>query len=273
MAQYKSDYTGEQIDAGIAKANTAVQPADLNNYQAKIDSSHKLSADLISDGETNKTVTATEKTTWNGKSVVSGTNDGTNWSTITINGTTKSIPVGGGGSSVAVKEIDFTNSEEWDVEENQPTQSTIQDILDNHYALIHLYNIPIDEDITAETYLVINTMIDIDSEEMENTRYYYKFDEGDEDEGTSPNIEQYLFTYDDHEGGTYQMIVDQFDLGTKIDSSHKLSADLVDDTETTNKFVTASDKTTWSGKSVVSGTNDGTNWSTITIDGTHAHCG
>ena len=33
-----------------------------------------------------------------------------------------------------------------------------------------------------------------------------------------------------------------------IDSSHKLSADLVDDTSTTNKFVTASDKTTWNGK-------------------------
>jgi len=33
-----------------------------------------------------------------------------------------------------------------------------------------------------------------------------------------------------------------------IDSSHKLSADLVDDTTSTNKFVTASDKTTWSGK-------------------------
>lgn len=33
-----------------------------------------------------------------------------------------------------------------------------------------------------------------------------------------------------------------------IDSSHKLSADLVDDTTTTHKFVTASDKTTWNAK-------------------------
>lgn len=49
------------------------------------------------------------------------------------------------------------------------------------------------------------------------------------------------------------------DLGiqSEIDSTHKLSADLVDDTNTTNKFVTASDKTTWSGKqdALVSGTN------------------
>lgn len=34
----------------------------------------------------------------------------------------------------------------------------------------------------------------------------------------------------------------------KIDSSHKLSADLVDDTGTTNKFVTASDITNWNSK-------------------------
>ena len=33
-----------------------------------------------------------------------------------------------------------------------------------------------------------------------------------------------------------------------IDASHKLSADLVDDTSTTNKFVTANDKSTWNGK-------------------------
>lgn len=33
-----------------------------------------------------------------------------------------------------------------------------------------------------------------------------------------------------------------------IDSSHKLSADLVDDTSTTNKFVTSGEKSTWNGK-------------------------
>ena len=42
-----------------------------------------------------------------------------------------------------------------------------------------------------------------------------------------------------------------------IDSSHKLSSDLVDDTNNTNKFVSTSEKTTWSGKqdALVSGTN------------------
>ena len=37
-------------------------------------------------------------------------------------------------------------------------------------------------------------------------------------------------------------------LQSEITSSNKLSADLVDDTNTTNKFVSASDKTTWDGK-------------------------
>lgn len=58
------------------KADTAVQPADLNDYQSKIDSSHKLSADLIVDGETNKTVTATEKTTWDNKGTYSKPDSG-----------------------------------------------------------------------------------------------------------------------------------------------------------------------------------------------------
>jgi hypothetical protein len=35
--------------------------------QDVIDSTHKLSADLVEDGTTNKVVTATEKSTWNGK--------------------------------------------------------------------------------------------------------------------------------------------------------------------------------------------------------------
>ena len=35
---------------------------------------------------------------------------------------------------------------------------------------------------------------------------------------------------------------------SKIDSSHKLSSDLVDDTNNTNKFVSAAEKSTWNGK-------------------------
>lgn len=44
---------------------------------------------------------------------------------------------------------------------------------------------------------------------------------------------------------------------TVISSTHKLSADLVDDTNTTNKFVNATEKQTWNGKqdALVVGTN------------------
>ena len=43
-------------------------------YQSIIDADHKLNADLITDGTINKTVTATEKSTWNDKQdAVTGT--------------------------------------------------------------------------------------------------------------------------------------------------------------------------------------------------------
>ena len=114
-----------------------------------------------------------------------------------------------GSSNVSVKEIDYSNSEEWDSEEEQPTAEVIDDILENKYTFIHLYNIPVDEGTIAEAYLVINSMVDI--ENANNVRYYYKFDEGNEDEGTLPNIEQYLFIH--QEGESAQMITENFELG------------------------------------------------------------
>ena len=51
---------------------------------------------------------------------------------------------------------------------------------------------------------------------------------------------------------------------TKIDSTHKLSSDLVDDTNNTHLFVSSSEKATWNGKSDFSGDyNDLTNKPTI----------
>lgn len=63
-------------------------------------------------------------------------------------------------------------------------------------------------------------------------------------------------------GTTYKFdvlasIVDLSNYQTLITSSNKLGADLVDDSSSTNKFVTAADKTTWNNKqdTLVSGTN------------------
>ena len=59
----KPDGTTITVDAN----GTISAQVDISGLQSKIDADHKLSADLISDGTTNKVVTATEKSTWNGK--------------------------------------------------------------------------------------------------------------------------------------------------------------------------------------------------------------
>ena len=43
------------------------KPVDLTGYQVKITDTNKLNADLLSEGTTNKLVSATEKTTWTNK--------------------------------------------------------------------------------------------------------------------------------------------------------------------------------------------------------------
>ena len=54
--------------SGVIDLGTVItEHQSLAGLQTEITSSNKLSADLISDGTTNKTVTATEKSAWNGK--------------------------------------------------------------------------------------------------------------------------------------------------------------------------------------------------------------
>lgn len=60
------DGTASAGNSNLFARGNHVHPKDTSK-QDVIDSSHKLSADLISDGTTNKVVTATEKTTWNNK--------------------------------------------------------------------------------------------------------------------------------------------------------------------------------------------------------------
>ena len=165
MAEYKSAYTGPQIDAAIGAVA----------------------------GKQDTLVSGTNIKTINNESLLGSGN----------------ITIEGGGSDVSVREIDYSNPEEWDSGEDQPTTAVIDDILANKYTLIHVYNIEINEGVMVEMYIVSSGMIDV--EETGTARYYYKFDEGDEDEGTSPNIEQYLFTH--QEGESAQMIVETFALG------------------------------------------------------------
>lgn len=78
--------------------------------------------------------------------------------------------------------------------------------------------------------------------------------------GTDPDGAEYVWGLDTDDN-TYKWIVFTGDTYTKaevdallsgkqatIDSTHKLSADLVDDSNSTNKFVTATEKQTWNSK-------------------------
>lgn len=88
-------------DDGFARGDH-VHPTDTSR-QAAITSSNKLSADLISDGTTNKTVTDTEKTTWSGKqdALVSGTNIKTINNESILGSGNITVSGGGGGSGEA----------------------------------------------------------------------------------------------------------------------------------------------------------------------------
>lgn len=78
--------------------------------------------------------------------------------------------------------------------------------------------------------------------------------------GTDPDGAEYVWGLDTDDN-TYKWIVFAADSYTKaevdallsgkqatIDSTHKLSSDLVDDSNATHKFVTAAEKQTWNGK-------------------------
>lgn len=64
---------------------------------------------------------------------------------------------------------------------------------------------------------------------------------------TNDAYDEYIYVSNawEHIGSTN---IDLSGYQTKIDSSHKLSSDLVDDTNQTNKFVTTSEKQTWNNK-------------------------
>lgn len=116
------------IIGGNTLSSTQIQ-ALLNAKQDKIDSSHKLDADLVAENSSRVFVTPTQKqqigtnasdiSSLDGRvtnlennmpSAVSGTNDGTNWTSITIGNDTYAIPSGssgGSGSGETLKIIEF----------------------------------------------------------------------------------------------------------------------------------------------------------------------
>ena len=175
MAEYKSAYTGEQIDAGIGKANTAVQPADLSAYQ-----------ELLVSGTNIKTI--------NNTSLLGEGN-------IDIQG--------GGGEGASIRVVDATNPDDWSGEE--PTQSCLLDIVSNEYQIIYITNIPADvEGMEYAIAMRLNAKVDNnESGSEQHMRQYLRFDNDDEEE--SAYIQGFTFSKEGDDEAT--MSVDEYPLG------------------------------------------------------------
>lgn len=178
MAEYKSAYTGEQIDAGIGKANTAVQPADLNSALA---------------GKQNTLISGTNIKTINDQSLLGSGN-------ITIQG--------GGGDGASIRIIDASDPTDWG--EEGPTQSCLLDILTNEYQILYITNIPSDVDgMNYGLSMILNAKVDVDSPGNElYMRQYIRHDEGDEE---NPEIQSFNFSKEG--SGDAEMEVESYPIG------------------------------------------------------------
>ena len=182
MAEYKSAYTGEQIDAGIGKANSAIQESDLQTM---------LSAyqELLVSGTNIKTI--------NNNSILGSGN-------LEIQG-------GGGISNFSVKVIDASNPNDWDENNDAPSQTVLEDIVSNSYQAIRIINIPVDEyGSTSELDMFLTALVDSE-ENSYYAREYQKFDSGDEEEQEPASIQRFAFEKQGDDPA--EIHVDQFELG------------------------------------------------------------
>lgn len=228
--------------------------ADLvSGLQTEITSSNKLSADLISDGTTNKVVTATEKSTWNNKQ-----NAISDLATIRSNassGASAATTIAGYGDIVThdadeFAEADHTHSEyltgitSSDVTTAlgfTPYSSANPDGYTSNKGTVTKVN-------NTTPDASGNVTISIPSAVTESTVSGWGFTKN---AGTVTGIKM---------NGSSKGTSGVIDLGTvitehqslaglqtEITSSNKLSADLISD-GTTNKTVTATEKSAWNGK-------------------------
>lgn len=95
------DSATQSLILTLDNGNTITIPISglISGLQAEITSQNPLSADLVANGTNNKVFTASEQTKLSGLEQVSGTDDGTNWTSITIGNDTHAIPQSGGGNA------------------------------------------------------------------------------------------------------------------------------------------------------------------------------
>lgn len=248
--------------------------------QDVIDSTHKLSADLVDDtNTTNKFVTASDKTMWNGKQDALST--------------AQLAAVNSGADATKIGQI-ATNANDIDaIEALIPSQATANNQLADKAFVnstvqtgtanfrgnwvtwadvpTQASDYPLDyaqsRTPTVNDYLVVQDASGYPLDTLEGTwRFKYSGDwttNGKNGWHPEYQVNETPFTsaqLDAINSGATSALIGQITtnqnaitgLGTSkqdvIDASHKLSADLVDDTNTTNLFVTSSEKTTWSGK-------------------------
>lgn len=98
--------------------------------------------------------------------------------------------------------------------------------------------------ISAITTMDIQVVQTLPTEDISTTTIYFV---PKTTAGTNDVYDEYVYVSNawEHIGSTD---IDLSGYQTKIDSSHKLSSDLVDDSNQTNKFVTENEKTTWDNK-------------------------
>ena len=129
-----------KIDLG--SSDELVTTKDLEGKQDKIDASNKLKSDFVDDSSCdNLFVSATEKSTWDAKSVVTANPSGTDGSDLTriaINGTNYKIPSGGSGGSIkraCITPLDLYNFNEDEIQPGAEFSITINwpDIIDHLY--------------------------------------------------------------------------------------------------------------------------------------------
>ena len=192
---------------------------DISGKQDVITAENKLSADLVDDTESaNKFVTASEKTAWNGKqdkiadldTIRSNANKGA-----TAVQPTDLADVATSGdykdlANVPTKVSEFTN------DAGYLTNADISSVFNYKGTVASEANLPASGNKKGDVWTVVDTGAE--------------------------------FVWN---GTAWEYLGETLDLSgyqTKITSTNKLNADLVDDSTATNKFVTSAEKTTWSGK-------------------------
>ena len=222
------DLTYYTKSSSLANVATSGSYSDLSNKPTIPDEL----ADL-NDDTTHRLVTDTEKTTWNNKSDFSG-----NYSDLsnkpTIPTTTNDLTNNSGFITNAVNNLTY-----YYLKTETYSQSQVNDLISaiTTMSLEVVQTLPTEDISTTTIYLVPKQTAQTQDAYDE---FIYVNNAWEHIGSTDIDLTNYVTTSD-----LNTALLTKQDL---IDSTHKISADLINDSSSTNKFVTASDKTTWNGK-------------------------